>query len=101
MKIKKGDKIKILLGKDAGQVGKVDRVFAKKGEVLVGGLNLYKRHQKPAGEGKPGGIVSLSRPLSVSEVALICTKCGSVTRVGYQIAGKEKVRICKKCKAQI
>lgn len=101
MKIKKGDKVKILSGKDAGKTGKVDRVFVKKGEVLIEGLNLYKRHQKPAGEGKQGGIVSLSRPFSVSEVALICAKCGIMTRIGYQIIGKDKIRICRKCKAQI
>jgi len=101
MKIKKGDKVKMLSGKDKGQTGTVERVFIKKGKVLVAGLNLYKKHQKPRGEGKPGGIVSLARPVLVCRVALLCPTCGKVTRVGYQISGKEKFRICKKCKEKI
>ncbi len=65
MKIKKGDKVKMLSGKDKGQTGAVERVFVKEDKVLVAGLNLYKKHQKPRGEGKPGGIVSLARPVAV------------------------------------
>ncbi len=101
MKIRKKDKVKILSGKDKNQIGPVDRVFIKENKVLVTGFNLYKKHQKPQGEGKPGGIISLSRPILVSRVALMCPKCGKQTRVGFQITGKEKVRICKKCKAVI
>lgn len=101
MKIKKGDKVKILLGKDAGKTGKVDRVLVKEDKVLVGGLNLYKKHQKARGQNQPAGIVSLSRPMTASKVAVICSKCNQITRLGYQITGKEKIRICKKCKAQI
>lgn len=101
MKIKKGDKVKILVGKDAGKTGTVDEVLTKKEEVLVGGLNLYKKHQKPRGEGQKGGIISLARPLPLSRVILVCPKCNKSARIGYQINGKEKVRICKKCKAQI
>ena len=101
MKIKKGDKVKVLQGKDSGQTGKVERVFCKENKVLVEGVNVYKKHQKPRGEGQTGGIVSLSRPLLVSKVALICPKCNQTTRVGSQTDKKEKFRICKKCKAQI
>ena len=101
MKIKKGDKVKILQGKDSTKDGKVEKVFLKAGKVLVGGLNVYKKHQKARGEGKPGGIVSLSRPLAVSKIALVCPKCEKQTRVGYKVTGKEKVRICKKCGEQI
>jgi len=101
MKIKKGDKVKMLSGKDKGQTGLVERVFVKEDRVLVAGLNLYKKHQKPKGEGKPGGIVSLARPVAVCRVSLLCPKCGKTTRIGYKISGKEKFRICKKCKEQI
>lgn len=101
MKIKKGDKVQVLLGKDAGQTGKVDRILEKEGKILVSGLNIFKKHQKPRGEGQPGGIISVPRPYAVSKVALVCPKCSLVTRVGYQLTGKEKIRICKKCKAQI
>lgn len=101
MKIKKGDKVKMLSGKDKGKTGLVERVFIKQDKVLVAGLNLYKKHQKPRGEGKPGGIISLARPVDVCRVSLLCPKCGKVTRVGYQMTGKEKFRICKKCKEKI
>jgi len=103
MKIKKGDKVKITLGKDRGKTGSVDRVFLKEQKVLVGGLNVYKKHLKPRGEKdkKSAGIVSLSRPLDISKVALICPKCGKPVRVGYEKLGEEKVRICKSCKGKI
>ena len=103
MKIKKGDKVTILIGKDKGKTGTVDRVSGKNGKVLVGGLNLYKKHVKPQGGEKKrtGGIVDVSRPLLVSKVALVCPKCSKPTRVGYSLVGKEKIRICKKCKSKI
>jgi len=103
MKIKKGDKVKILSGKDRGKTGAVDRVFIKEARVLVGGLNLYKRHLKPRSreDQKSGGIVSISRPIDVSCVAVICSKCGKATRAGFVKEAGEKFRICKKCQAKI
>lgn len=103
MKIKKGDKVKILLGKDQSKIGKVDRVFEKSGEVLVGGFNIYKRHLKPRSEQdkSSGGIIDLGRPLKISKVALICPKCDKAVRIGYQTMGDKKVRICRSCKAEI
>jgi len=103
MKIKKKDKVKILQGKDSGKTGTVDRVFEKTDEVLVGGLNLYKRHLKPKREGDntSGGIVDLPRPLKISKVALVCPKCNKAIRVKYQIVADKKVRVCKNCKAEI
>ena len=97
MKIKKGDKVKIILGKDRGREGQVEKVFPKSGKVLVAGLNVYKKHVRPKKEGEKGGVVEISRPLLISKVALICPKCGQTTRVGYQISGEEKLRICRKC----
>lgn len=90
MKIKKGDKVKILLGKDRGKTGTVDRVLAKTGKVLIIGLNIFKKHLKPRGEGQPGEIIDRSQPLAASKVALICPKCGKITRQ----------RICRSCKAE-
>ena len=98
MKIKKGDKVKIILGKDRGREGQVEKVFPENGKVLVAGLNLYKKHVRPKREGEKGGVVEICRPLDVAKVALVCPKCGQPTRVGYQISGKEKLRICRKCK---
>ena len=97
MKIKKGDKVKIILGKDRGREGQIEKVFPEKRKVLVAGLNIYKKHVRPKREGEKGGVVEISRPLDVAKVALICPKCGQPTRVGYQRTGEEKSRICRKC----
>lgn len=100
MKIKKGDKVKILLGKDQGKEGKVEFVLGKDKKVFVGGANLYKRHVKKM-QNMEGGIIDIPKPLDISNVALICPNCNKITRVGYKIEAKTKVRICKKCKKEI
>lgn len=98
MKIIKGDKVKILIGKDKGREGEVTLAFPKKETVLVKGINIFKRHLKTTKDQK-GGIVEKERALRVSKVALICPNCQKTTRVGYQIdKSGEKFRICKKCK---
>ena len=103
MKLKKGDKVKVMLGKDRGKTGTVDRVFRKESLVLVSGINLYKRHLKPRREKdqNSGGIVDKARPLNSAKVALICPKCGKITRVGFLLSKGTKVRICRICKAEI
>lgn len=103
MKIKKGDKVQILQGKDKGKTGTVDKVVLKSREVLVGGLNLYKKHQKPRSDKdkKSGGIISVSRPFACSKVMVVCPKCGKNSRIGFSLEGKEKMRVCKKCNAKI
>lgn len=100
MKIKKGDKVKVLLGKDRGKEGVVQFVLGKENRVFVEGVNLYKRHIRKMGETK-GGIIDIPKPLDVSNVALICPNCKKVTKVGLKIEGNTKVRICKKCKKEI
>lgn len=97
MKLKKGDEVIVTKGKDLGKKGKIEKVFPKLGKVLVAGVNLYKRHLKPRGQGKPGGIVDIGKPLALSNVALICSHCGLKTRVGYKLVGEKKQRICRKC----
>lgn len=98
MKIKKGDTVKVITGKDKGKTGKVERVLLKKNKVLVAGINIYKRHLKPQGQSKPGGIIDLGKPLNISNVCLICPKCGKPTKIGFLIdKSKLKQRICKKC----
>ena len=102
MRIKKGDTVKIKVGKDKGKTGKVEKALPKKNKVLVEGINVYKKHLKPRGEGKPGGIIEINKPLSVSNVMLVCPKCQKPTRVGYQLDKQgNKYRFCKKCKSQI
>lgn len=101
MKLKKGDKVKITNGKDQGKEATVERVFQSVGKVLLPGVNMYKRHLKSQGQGKPGGIMDLARPMDVSKLALICPKCKEVTRVGYKLINDKKVRICRKCTEEI
>lgn len=102
MKIKKGDKVKVLLGKDRGKEGVVERVSQKKGQLWILGVNVYKRHVKKQEQyGVEGGVMDIVKPLKVSNVALICPSCQKPTRVGYKITGKEKVRVCRKCRKEI
>lgn len=102
MKIKKGDTVIITTGKDRGRTGKVEKVDPWKSKVLVGGLNIYKKHVRAQSKEKPGGIIELSRPLPVGNVALLCPRCKKPTRVGYLLDKKEiKHRICKKCQGFI
>ena len=101
MKLKKNDNIKVLKGKDKGKSGKIDRVFPKKGLVLVANINLYKRHLKARSQGQPSEIVTVTKPLSKENVVLICPKCHKPTRIGYKLEKNIKSRICKKCKSEI
>lgn len=100
MKIKKGDKVKILLGKDRGKDGSVEFVMAKMGKVFVSGANIYKRHVRKM-QNTEGGILNIPKPMDISNVALICPNCKKVTRIGYKILDKKKVRTCKKCNKEI
>lgn len=101
MKIKKGDNVKIIRGKDKGKDGKVEKVLPKLGKVLIANVNLYKRHLKARSESQPSEIVTLTKPLSEENVILVCPKCHKTTRVGYKLEKNKKLRICKKCKSEI
>jgi large subunit ribosomal protein L24 len=102
MKLKKGDQIIVIKGKDKGRKGKIEKVFPKKGQVLVPGINLYKKHARKQSEKKPGGIIEIVVPLPVANVALFCPKCKKPTRIGYQIdQSGNKTRICRKCQTLI
>lgn len=100
MKIKKGDLIQVMAGRDRGREVQVESVLLKKGEVFLPGINQYKKHRKPM-NGQPGEILTLSRPMDVSKVALVCPKCKKPTRVGYKMEKDKKVRFCRKCKEVI
>lgn len=100
-KIKKGDKVKVLLGKDKGREGEVERVLPKEGAVLITDLNIYKKHVKGGVSGQKSGIYEVPRPLPISKVALICPKCKKQTRVGFKDVDGQKVRVCRKCEREI
>lgn len=100
MKIKKGDQVLIISGKDRTKKGKVLRSFPKEGRILVEGINMRKKHQKPKKSGEKGQIVELPGLIQVSNVKLICSKCGKAVRVGYKLIAGKKVRVCKKCEQE-
>ena len=101
MKLKKGDLVKIIKGKDKGKEGKIEKTFPKVDKVLINNVNQFKRHLKARSQNQPSEIVTLTKPLPVTNVSLICPKCHLLTRVGYSEEKNKKTRICKKCKAEI
>jgi len=101
MKIKKGDTVLIISGKDRGRKAKAIEAFPKQGKIVVEGINLRKKHMKPKKSGEKGQIVETPGPLDISDVKLVCSKCGKATRIGYKVEGKKKYRVCKKCKQEI
>ena len=100
MKFKIGDAVKVISGKDKGRDDKIEKIFLKKGTILLPNLNIYKRHLK-GGQGQKGGIYDIPRPIKASKVVLICPKCKKTTRIGIRIIDREKVRFCRKCSKQI
>ncbi len=96
MKLKKGDRVRVLSGKDRGKEGEVMRAFPQKGLVIVDGVNQVKKHQKALRATMQAGIIDKDMPMPVSKVAIVCPSCGP-TRVGYRFDGHTKIRICRKC----
>ena len=98
LKIKKGDKVQVLTGKDRGAKGEVTRVLPTAGKIIVDGINVAKKHQKATKATMQGGIIDKDMPLPVANVALLCPTCDKPTRVGYRFdPDGTKVRVCKKC----
>ena len=98
MRIKKGDRVRVLTGKDRGKEGVVAYAFPATGKILVDGVNVAKRHQRATNATMQGGIIDKDMPLPVANVALVCPSCGKATRVGYKIdKDGTKARVCKKC----
>jgi len=98
MRIRKDDTVKVITGKDRGKTGKVHRVIPDDNKVLVEGINIVKRHQRPRPNVRQSGIIEREAPLDLSNVMLICTKCGKPTRIGHRFLGDgTKVRMCRKC----
>jgi large subunit ribosomal protein L24 len=96
MKLKKGDKVQVITGKDLGKQGEVTRVLRERNKVIVDGINVAKRHQKSTKATMQGGIIDKDMPIHVSNVAIVCSTCGP-TRIGYRFDGPDKVRVCRKC----
>ena len=99
-KIRKNDHVQIMAGKDRGKSGRVLRVDRDRGRVVVEGLNMVKKAIRPKGQNQKGGISAVEAALAISNVQIVCKKCGP-TRLGQRTEKGEKVRFCKKCGEQL
>lgn len=98
MKIRSGDKVKILSGKDKGKTGKVLQVFIAKAKVSVEGINLMYKNMRPRKQGEKGQRIQFPAPIAISNIAVLCPKCHKFTKIGYKIISKnKKMRVCKRC----
>ena len=97
MRLKKGDRVRVLSGKDRGKEGQIMRAFPAERKVIVEGVNVVKRHTRPTRAARQAGIIDKNMPMPVSSVAIVCSQCGP-TRVGFRFDDQgRKVRVCRKC----
>ncbi|QXC60317.1 50S ribosomal protein L24 [Aquihabitans sp. G128] len=101
LKIKKGDRVIVLSGKDKGKEGVVQRALPADRKVVVEGVNTAKRHQKARSATEAGGILEIDKPIDISNVALISPSDGKATRVGYKVVDGKKIRVCKRTGEEI
>ena len=93
--------MKIITGKDQGKSGKVLAVLPQRRKVVVEGLNVVKKHVRPRRQGEKGEIISVPRPLDISNVQIACGRCGKGVRTGFRLVGKTRIRVCVKCKEEL
>ncbi|MFA6857943.1 MAG: 50S ribosomal protein L24 [Treponema sp.] len=96
-RIRKNDTVQVLAGKDKGKRGAVVRILPDKDAVIVSGLNIVKKAMKKRSQQDQGGIAEVEAPLNISNVAIVCKKCGRPVKIGYKIDGDKKIRVCRKC----
>ena len=101
MKLKKGDTVLIISGKDKGKKGKILRVLPKSGKVVAEGIFIIKKHVRPKRQGEKGQRIEIPAPIDVSNAKLVCPKCNKAVRIGYKLTEKKKYRVCKKCSQEI
>lgn len=101
MKLKKGDAVLVISGKDRGKHGSIEKVIPKENKIVITGVNLAKHHLKPSRKNPHGGIMDKLAPLDASNAILVCPHCSRATRIGYKVITennrRKKIRICKKC----
>lgn len=102
MRFRSDDNVLIIKGRDRGKQGHIQRIFPSKKRVLVEGINIVKKHQKPAQGVRQGGIIQKELPLPLANVMLVCTHCNQPTRIGHRyLADGTKARVCRKCEEVI
>lgn len=101
MKLKKGDNVIVITGKDKGKKGKITLVLVQKNKVVVEGLNMMKKHQRPRKSGEKGQVLSISMPINASNVMIVDPKTGKGSRIGKKKVGDKMVRIARKSNQEI
>ncbi|MEN2986593.1 MAG: 50S ribosomal protein L24 [Thermodesulfovibrionaceae bacterium] len=102
LRVKKGDRVIVLSGKYKDKTGRILSVIPKEQKVIVEGVNIIKKHQKPTRKYPQGGVIEKEAPIHISKVMLLCPKCDRPTRIGARILEDgSKIRVCKKCKEVI
>ena len=101
MNIRKDDKVVVISGKDKGKEGKVLAANPKAGKLVVEGVSVATKHQKPRKQGEEGGIIKVETPIYACKVMVVCPKCGKPTRVAHKLDAGKNVRVCKKCGANL
>ena len=97
-KIKKGDVVFIIAGKDKGKTGKVEKIFTRLNKITITGVNIFKKTARSTKKNPHGGIIQFNAPVPISNTKLVCPRCNKSSRVGYKMLDKDKkIRICKKC----
>lgn len=96
-RVKKNDNVEVLAGKDKGKRGTVVRIIPKKERIVVSGINIVKKAMRPRSQQDQGGIIEIEAPLHISNVGVVCKKCGRPVKVGYKFEGDKKIRFCRKC----
>jgi len=96
MKIRRGDKVRVITGREKGAEGRVLRALPSEKKVIVEGVNVAKKHQRPTRSTMQGGIIDKNLPIDVSNVMIVCSNCGP-TRIGYRMTDMGKLRVCRKC----
>lgn len=97
VKVKIGDNVRIVNGKDRSKTGLIQNVFRDENKVVVKGIHLQKKHVKPSKTNPSGGIIEVNKKIDISNISLICPSCGKNSRVGYKGEKKSKIRICTSC----
>jgi large subunit ribosomal protein L24 len=99
--IRKDDEVQVIHGKDRGSRGRVVRVLPREGRIMVEGVARAKKHSRPSKRRQQGGIIDVEQFVDVSNVAVVCKTCGQPTRVGHRFEDGRKIRVCRKCEADL
>jgi large subunit ribosomal protein L24 len=99
--IRKDDEIQVVSGKDRGARGRVVRVLPREGRIMVEGIARAKKHARASKRRQQGGIIDVELFIDISNVQLVCKSCGQVTRIGHRIEDGKRIRVCRKCEADL